>query len=214
MPTCLGHNLHSTDPWVQKTIKRITGKRPWKSIYMVILNVRSQIRGFQVGSALPGRSTLHQREVGLNIIHFRQDIDGIICYFLFDFQLFQVRLAQVSCGIVAGFPSCSTHSPSYSPFFYMDSFLEFSNLRGSHGLRQVIIHPILSLLSLWKFVKVSGICSKILLLCIIFTKTTIIIFPFGQKVLCVHTCDQTFISYQKKHCGPSLGYFYPQLMLA
>lgn len=98
--------------------------------------------------------------------------------------------------------------------FYMDSFLEFSNLRGSHGLRQVIIHPILSLLSLWKFVKVSGICSKILLLCIIFTKKTIIIFPFGQKVLCVHTCDQTFISYQKKHCGPSLGYFYPQLMLA
>ena len=126
MPTCLGHNLHSTDPWVPKTIKRISGKRPWKSIYMVILNVRSQIRGFQVGSALPGRSTLHQREVGLNIIHFRQDIDGIICYFLFDFQLFQVRLAQVSCGIVAGFPSCSTHPPSYySPSYFSPSYSPF-----------------------------------------------------------------------------------------
>ena len=92
---------------------------------MVILNVRSQIRGFQVGSALPGRSTLHQREVGLNIIHFRQDIDGYICYFLSYFQLFQVRLAQVSCGIVAGFPSCSTHSPSYSPSYYSPSYSPF-----------------------------------------------------------------------------------------
>lgn len=60
-------------------------------LLLILLNIAiyRQIRGFQVGSALPGRSTLHQREV---------------------------RLAQVSCGIVAVFVLC--HSIKWIPNIY------------------------------------------------------------------------------------------------